>query len=185
MTAPMPRRPAALLLVALSAGCADRPSAPPLVNEAVYQNAAAGVRFLAPDGWQMLTRAELPPGPLAKPVVLVSYMEPRGEKPGELELVAADLPEGDDLGAFLAGYRIGGEKWAAPPAAEPVSVGGADGTRYTFTRGKKKDEYRREVTAVRRGGRVLFFAVTYAASDPAHRDQARKSVESVTWTDTP
>ncbi|MBX9627109.1 MAG: hypothetical protein K2X82_25125 [Gemmataceae bacterium] len=177
----MPRLPPALLLTL--AGCADRPSAPPLVAEAVYRNPAAGVRFLAPDGWEMVGRADLPPGPLPHPVVLVTYIEATGDRPGEFELVAADLPEDADLGAFLAGYRIGGQKWDDNPAAEPVAVNGAPATRYTFTRGKKKGEFKREVTAFRRGGRVYFFAITYGATDPAHRDQARKSVESVTWAD--
>lgn len=175
-------RPAALFLVAL-AGCADPPSAPPLAGGAVYQSSAAGVRFLAPDGWQMVSRAEPPAGPLPGPVVLVSYLDPSGDQPGEFELVAADLPDGADLSAFLAGYRIGGEKWEPRGVAEPAAVGGTAGSRYSFARGKKKSEYRREVTAVRRGGRVLFFVVTFGASDPAHRDQARKSVESATWTD--
>ena len=49
---PTPGRAPRLLfpLVLLAAGCADRPKAPPLVTEAVYQNDAIGLRFLTPEG---------------------------------------------------------------------------------------------------------------------------------------
>lgn len=179
----MPRRLLCLVPLALvAAGCSDRPSAPPLVNEAVYQNAAVGLRFLAPDGWSLSSRADPPPGRLAKPIVLVAYAHVQGTRPAEFELVAADVPEADDLGAFIAGYKIGPEKWTVQPGSEAVAVGGEAATRYKMTRGTGKDEYRREATAVRRGGRVYVFVVSYGAADGDHRDQARRCVESATWT---
>lgn len=176
--------PARLLLplMLLAAGCSDRPTAPPLVNEAVYRNETVGVRFLAPEGWAVVSRADPPAGQLPRPVVLVSYMHSKGEKPAEFDLVAADVPEGDDPGRFLAEHRIGNEKWAVKGQPEPVVVGGQPATRSVMTRRAGKDEHRREATAVRRGGRVYFFVVTFAAGDAERRDQARKSVESVTWT---
>lgn len=182
--APSSPGPARLLLpfALLAAGCSDRPTAPPLVNEAVYRNEAVGVRFLAPEGWSVVSRADPPAGQLPRPVVLVSYMHSQGEKPAEFELVAADVPEGDDPGRFLAGHRIGGEKWAVKGPPEQVTVGGLPATRYVMTRRAGKDEYRREATAVRRGGRVYFFVVSFGAADPERRDQARRCVESVTWT---
>lgn len=171
-----------LPLALLAAGCADRPKAPPLTTEAVYRNERAGVRFLAPEGWSITTRADPPAGALARPVILVGYAYTKSERPAEFELLAADVPEGEDLGRFLAEHRVGSEKWVLRPGPQAVTIGGAAATRYVMTRGAGKDEYRREATAIRRDGRVYFFVVSFAATDPERRDQARKSVESVTWT---
>ena len=65
-----------------------------------------------------------------------------------------------------------------------VDVNGTAAERYTLLRTKKKakEDYVREVTVFRRGGRVYCFAVTFGADDPTHRDAARASVASVTWT---
>jgi hypothetical protein len=172
----------ALALAPAAAGCTTRPHAPPLVNEAVYQNDKVGVRFLAPDGWTITSRSDLPPGKLERPVVVVSYVQSQGYKPGEFELVAADLPETADLGDFLTNYRIGPEKWVMKPPPTATTVGGEPATQFVLTRKVGKSEYRREATAVRRGGRVYFFVISFLTTDAEHRDQARKSVESVTWT---
>src|SRR5213594_4361713 len=99
---PLPGSIRALLpFVMLAAGCSDRPKAPPLVNESVYQNERVGVRFLAPEGWSITSRSEVPPGPLARPVLLVSYVQSKAEKAAEFELLTAELPEFDDLGRYL------------------------------------------------------------------------------------
>lgn len=169
-------------LAVIAAGCSDRPKAPPLVAEAVYQNDAAGVRFLAPEGWPITSRSLLPPGRLEKPVVLVSYTTRRGDKTADFDLVAADVPADADLGRFLVEYRIGAAKWDLKPPAVPVELGGKPTTRYTLARGTGKAEQRREVTAVRAGERVYYFVISFAADDTDLRDQARKSVESATWT---
>lgn len=177
-----PGRGFVLALALAAGGCADRPKAPPLVNEAVYQNDKAGVRFLAPEGWSITSRSDVPAGRLEKPVALVSYVQNEGQKPGEFELMAADLPEDADLGEFLAEHRIGPQKWVMKPPPTAVTVGGASATQFVLTRKLGKLEYRREATAVRRGGRVYFFVITFLTADAEHRDQARKSVESVAWT---
>lgn len=176
--------PLALLLAALvGAGCSDRPKALPLAYEAVYQNDKIGLRFLAPEGWTIVMRSELPSGALPKPVVLVGYVQSKGDKPAEFQLLAADLPEDKDLGVFLTEYRIGADKWMPNKAGEPVTVNGTAGTRYVMTRGTGKNEFRREATAFRRGGRAYFFIITFGAADPDRRDQAHKSVESAVWSD--
>jgi hypothetical protein len=177
-----PGRGLILALALAAASCSDRPKAPPLVNEAVYQNPKAGVRFLAPEGWSITSRSDLPQGRLEKPIVLVSYVQNEGMKPGEFELMAVDLPEDANLGEFLVGYRIGPEKWVMKPPPAATTVGGEAATQFVLTRKLGKSEYRREATAVRRGGRAYFFVVTFLTADVEHRDQARKSVESVTWT---
>jgi hypothetical protein len=174
---------ACLLLCLLAAcGCAERPKAPPLVNDTVYQNDKLGLRFLAPDGWSLVTRTDLPSSPLPKPIILVAYHLSKGESFSELEVLAADLAEGADLGQFLIEHRIGPAVWTLKPPPEAVTVNGVDATRLVLTRQKGKTEMRREATAFRRGGRVYFFIVTFAAGDAAARDAARQSVQSVDWT---
>ena len=50
----------ALVLAVAAAGCSDRPRAPRLSNDPVYQNDAIGLRFLAPEGWTIVSRAAAP-----------------------------------------------------------------------------------------------------------------------------
>jgi hypothetical protein len=99
--------PAMVPLVLLGfIGCAERPKAPPLVNDTVYQNDKIGLRFLAPEGWSIASRADLP-ATLPKPIILVAYHTSKGDLSAELEVLAADLPEGSDYGEFLIEHRIG------------------------------------------------------------------------------
>jgi hypothetical protein len=170
-------------LAALAAGCSDRPKAPPITRDPVFQSDKVGVRFLAPEGWPMVSRADPPAGKLPRPVVVVSYAQGRGEKPAEFEVTAADLAADADPAQFLAEHRIGGERWALKGGPDPVTINGAAAARYTLARGSGKNEVRREATVFRRGDRAYFFVVTYAAADPEHRDHARRSIDSITWKD--
>ena len=123
-------------------GCAERPKRSPLVNDTVYQNDRVGLRFLAPDGWALVSRPSLPSSPLPKPIILVGYHLSKGENHSELEVLAADLAEDEDLGRFLVEHRIGAAIWTLKPPAEPVSINGVDATRHTLTRQDKKGEMR-------------------------------------------
>src|SRR5258707_347216 len=118
----MPCRRPALLLVLLAAGCSDRPKAPPLTNDAVYQNEKIGLRFLTPEGWLVSLRSELPPGPLTRPGGLVAYQTPRGERPGEMQLLAAELGADGDFAAFVIGPRVSPDKWTPKPPPTTVTV---------------------------------------------------------------
>ena len=176
------RSPAIWALVLTGAcGCAERPKAPPLVNDTVYQNDRIGLRFLAPDGWSLVTRADPPSSALPKPVILVAYQLSKGQSHSGLEVLAADLAEDADFGNFLIEHRIGAAVWTLKTPAETVSINGVEATRLTLTRQEKRAEMRREATAFRRGGRVYFFIITFAAGDYAARDAARQSVLSVNW----
>jgi hypothetical protein len=177
-------RPVLLLALtaALAGGCGGgRPKAPPLTNDAVYQNDKVGLRFLVPEGWVVVSRADVPSGPLTRTVVLAAYHSPHGERAADLEVLAADVAEGADAGAFAAEHRVGTDRWVRAGAVEQVTVNGAAVTRQLLSSPGGKEEYRREVTAFRRGDRVYAFLITYAAADPASRDAARKAVESATW----
>lgn len=164
------------------AGCSNRPKAPPLTAEAVYQDDEIGVRFLAPSGWAMQSRAVLPEGTLAKPVILVAYERAETEQPAQFSLLAADVPAGTHLDQFLTTHRVGAEQWTVATPPQQVTINGAAATRAVLTRHEEKQEVRREATAFRRGERVYVFLVTFAATDPASRDAVRTSIESITWT---
>jgi len=170
------------LIGAAAFGCSQRPQAPPLTNDAVYQNDKAGLRFLAPAGWSIASRTDLPRGELTRPILLVAYFQTAGEKPAEFDLFAMDLAESTDLGQYLAEHRVGPEKWKVKPQPAEVQVGGAAATRYSMTAGSGKDELHREATAIRRGGRVFFFIVTFSPRDDDHRDQIRRVIDSAAWT---
>jgi hypothetical protein len=169
------------LLLLGGCGCVERPKAPPLVNDTVYQNDRLGLRFLAPEGWSLVTRAELPTSPLPKPVILVAYHLTKGESHSELEVLAADLVEDADLGAFLIEHRIGAAVWTFKPPPVPVTINGTPARRILLTRNTKTGELHREATAFRREGRTYFFIITFPANDAAARDAARQSVQSVNW----
>ena len=175
-------RASVVLVAVLVAGCSERPKAPPLTNEAVYQNDKIGLRFLVPEGWAITARTDLPSGTLPRPVTVVSYALTHGGKSSDLEVTAADLPDGTDLGTFLAGYQVGAQKWTLKKGPDDVTVSGEAARRFLMSAGKGRDEVQREATAFRRGGRVYVFFASFPATDPDRRDQARKAVESVTWT---
>jgi hypothetical protein len=175
-----------LLAAAAAAGCGGRPRAPALTDEPVYENDRAGLRFVAPPGWVMGLRSELPPGRLGQPLQLVRYQAGPGggdgpEKPADLTVLAVDLADGTDPGKYLADHPVGGGRWAAA-TPQSLTVNGAAATRYEYTAASAKaGQLRREVTAFRRGGRVYFFMTTFAATDTAARDQVRQAVNSVVW----
>jgi hypothetical protein len=166
--------------LALLSACSDLPKAPPLTQESVYQNDAIGLRFLVPAGWTMQSRAVLPSGPLPKPIVMVTY-QGGSEKPAEFRLLVAEVSENADLPQFLAGHPVGPDKWALQAAVEPVAINESQASRFVLTRMQGKEEFRREVTAFRRGERVYFFLVDFAATDAGSRDAVRTAINSVTW----
>jgi hypothetical protein len=174
---------ARLLLLApfvLLSACSDRPKAPPLTQESVYQNDAIGLRFLVPAGWIMQSRAVLPSGNLHKPIVVVTY-QGGGERPAEFRLVVAEVPENADLPQYLAAHPVGADKWPPQAPVEPVTINETQASRFVLTRTQGKQEMRREVTAFRRGERVYFFLVDFAATDGGSRDAVRTAINSVTW----
>lgn len=161
-------------------GCSDRPRAPALTNDAVYTDDRAGLKFMVPDGWLMGMRSVPPPGRLEKPAQLVRYHPPAADRAADLELLAIDLPESDDLGKYLAEHQAGGKKWAAVGPPKPVQANGVPATRYEYA-SAGKTEFRREITAFRRGDRVYLFLTTYGKNDTSSRDQVRLAIESVVW----
>ena len=171
----------AATVVGLAVGCAEKPRAPALTREAVYRNDKLGLRFAAPDGWPIHSKADLPPGKLAKPVVLVSYLSPKGPVPTWYQVEAANAVPDEELAAFLTANPIGGDRWVTKVPPAKVTVNGVEAVRVVLARTGKPGEMLREVTMFRRGERSYLFVIAYDTADRDSRDQARQSVASVQW----
>lgn len=172
------------LAAIIAAGCEEKPKAPPLKYEALFQSDNARIRFLAPRNWEIVTRSDVPPGELAKPVLLVSYLQSVGlARPAEFELYIADLPADTSFRTWYSGRKFGPAPWKLKDGEEAVEVGGVRGERFTSSVASGKDEQLRETTAFRRGNRVYFFILTCAARDEDLRDHVRSCIASATWTD--
>jgi predicted Zn-dependent protease len=173
---------AALTLVALAGGCSDRPKAPTLTDEEVFDDDRAGLRFLVPAGWVMQSRATVPDGPLSRTIIVASYRRGEGQRPATLEVITADVPADADLERWLAERGAGGGVWALRPPVKTITINGAEAVQFGQTRVKETAELRRDVTAFRRGARVYYFVLRSTPADPDARDAIRTTLESITWT---
>src|SRR5262245_17053081 len=136
----MRRTRLAVLALTLLAGCDRKPVAPALNDDPVYSNSREGVRFLAPDGWSQMARGAPDPESSASDRLLVRYQS-HAATPATLELSRADLPESADLPQALGSPSHGSAGlWQPVSKPEPVTIGGAPGTRYTFTNQKLTKE---------------------------------------------
>jgi hypothetical protein len=167
---------AALFLIAV-AGCADRPRAPALQDEPVFQNKQEGLRFLPPSGWRMRARTEVPHGPLTEERLLVQYNRLTPDSPANLEVTMADVPPSTPLDECAGSRSDGPEGWQKT-ATEPLEVSGLPAFRATFA---GTPERAKEVVVVRRGDRVYYFTAIFPAKDAKARDQVRKAVASAAW----
>ena len=162
-------------------GCNTRPHAPALDNAPIYQNDREGFRFVMPEGWSQRARTDVPAGTYPKERLLVAYHQSGSESPAWLEATLADLPEATDLAVFLAEPSYGVTEWRLKAGPESIEVTGAAGRRWTFTGREGKNEWIKEVVAVRRGGRTYFFNLLFAPTDTTSRDQGRRAIASLIW----
>jgi hypothetical protein len=172
---------ALLLTAALLPGCRSRPRAPALDNAPVYQNDREGFRFVAPEGWTQLARADVPPGKLAKERLLVQYRRLNAPREATFEVSVADFSPSTDLADYLAAPAYGSKDWKLQSAPEPAEVNGVAGTRYDFTARVGKDDMTREVVAFRRGERVYFFTTVFFTKDATAQEQGRRAVARILW----
>src|SRR5262245_60271828 len=91
-----------LALLAMIAGCSDRPRAPALRNDPVYENTSAGIRFMVPAGWTQQAKSEPSSKPANTEQLLVRYTGPRSPIPATFEVTYQDVDDSDDLQALLA-----------------------------------------------------------------------------------
>jgi hypothetical protein len=167
--------------VVVLAGCGrDRPHAPALRDEPVYQNDREGFRFLVPDGWTQVARGELPPGRADSERMLVEYRLYGADKPASLQVTARDFDPGTDLKAYLA-TRTSGETWRPKGPAETLEVDGTPATRVVLTGRPGNEDTTHDVLACRRGDRVYFFTGVFSSGDSTARDQVRRAVQGIVW----
>lgn len=173
-------RPLALVAALLVVGCGERPRAPAIARESVYQNDKIGLRFATPDGWIVQLKADLPTGPLPKPVLLVSYLSPKGEGL-QLQVEAANAVPDTDVEAFLSTTKSNDTQWKVKEPRTSLMINGVPAVRWLLTRSDPRGEQLREVTVFQRGDRTYVFTILFNPSDRAVRDQANLSVQSVEW----
>lgn len=169
-----------MLGIVMVVGCSDRPRAPALTRDAIFQDDGSGLRFAAPDGWIMTLRGVPPAGKLEKHTRLVRYQPQVPDRHADFELAVIDLSQETDITEYLNKHQAGGQKWVPTGPPEQLSIGDSPATRHEFSSGKRAG-FKREITVVRRGERVYLFQTTYSPNDASSRDQARVAIQSVVW----
>jgi hypothetical protein len=170
-----------VVLVMTGLGCNDRPRAPALEDSAVYQNEREGFRFLVPEGWTQQAKSMVPPGKLDHELILVVYRRYTVNPPATLQVSIQDPPEEANLAQLLIEARSEDTNWklVRPPAE--ARVGNRTGKHLVFQGKSPLGRMDREVIAVRRGARVLFFTATFGPGDHASRDLMQQTFANVVW----
>lgn len=169
-------------LLAAAAGCSSKPVAPKLdQNERVYHNAEEGFRFEAPAGWGCLGFGRFPAGEHKQERVWVKYRNLKNLRPTFFRAGFIDLPETTTVMAYLAERPPGPENWRMVGVAEKAVLDGTPATRYRFHGSWDDDAMIKEVVAVRRGRRVLFFTGIYPVNDARSRDAIRATYQTIRW----
>jgi hypothetical protein len=190
----MSRRQRYVLLLVLAAGVGSialllywsglfstRPRAPSLSDDPVFQSKSEGFRFVAPPGWSMRSRAEVPPGTSQQERLLVEYKRLTGDKPASLEVSLIDLPEGTALTAALKTRQPPDGELVRQTPVEELTVDGIQALRIAFYVRVDKEKMVSEVVAMRRGERVYFFTGFYPADDNRAKEQVRGVIDSLIW----
>jgi hypothetical protein len=157
------------------------PRAPSLSDDPVFQSKSEGFRFVAPPGWSMRSRAEVPPGTSQQERLLVEYKRLTGDKPASLEVSLIDRPEGAPLTAALKTRQPPDGELVRQTPLEEFTVEGVPAVRIALQVRVDKEKMVSEVVAVRRGERVYFFTGFYPADDNRAKEQVRGVVDSIVW----
>jgi hypothetical protein len=166
-----------IVLALIFSGCQDRPKAPALRDDPVFEDSQSGLRFLAPTGWTETARSAFPKGPADKDTLLVRYQSAQADKFAVFEVSFVDAPESADIAAMAAAPSHGVHSWSPAGAPEALTVRDAKATRYRLTQKKMT----KESIVFRRGGRLYFFTFVYLTTEGAVRDRIQDVVESVVW----
>ncbi len=166
-----------ILAAVIFAGCQDRPRAPALRDDPVFEDAQSGMRFLAPTGWAETARSAFPDGRADKDTMLVRYQSPPTEKPATFEVSFIDAPDSADVVAMLSAPSHGASKWTNAEPPEQLKLNSGAATRYHLTDNKLT----KESVVFRRGERLYFFTFIYSNSNATVRDRMHDVVVSVAW----
>ncbi len=166
-----------ILLSLCICGCRERPKAPPLRDDPVFEEPKKGLRFLAPKGWSQTARSSFPEGPTEKDTLLVRYQSAPSDKPAFFEVTYIDAPESADVMAMLTAASNSMGAWTSAGAPEPQTINNVQATRYRLT----QKLYAKESVVFRRGGRLYFFTYVFPTADTATRELLREVVQSITW----
>ena len=159
------------------------PRAPLLRDDPVFESKNEGMRFVAPEGWSMRARAELPPGTTAQERLLVEYKRLTSDKPASLEVSRIDLPESKSLNEAMKTRQPSDGELVRKSPPEELTLDQVPALRVTFTERVDKQQMISEVVAVRRGERVYFFSGFFPAEDARAREQVRGMIGSIVWLD--
>jgi hypothetical protein len=174
---------AALLGLLVFAGCDSSPKAPALSDAPVYEN--EGFRFLVPEGWLQSAAATLPSGALEGEVLLTQYRMRTASQGATLEILCFDESpdQTTDLHKYHAGPSHGVQQWNSLSNPETVEIDGRKGERLTYTARMGNQDMIKEVVAFRRDNRIYSFIGLFWKADDKAREQLRRAVNSVIWTD--
>jgi hypothetical protein len=165
------------LLILLVAGCTERPQAPALRDDPVYDNPAAGLRFAAPPNWSMVARSDQPrEGPGER--LLVRYQVATHVVRATFEVTLDAKPDSENVEALVKQGSHGVMNWEMVGTPAPITVGQVPGTRYIL----KHKGTTKEVVAIRRDNRLFLFTLIAATLDTESREQIRRVIDGVTWT---
>jgi hypothetical protein len=171
---------ARLVLAALLClpACASRPRAPELDEGTSFRSARERLSFTLPEGWSQQARAAPPSGRIDRERLLVLYR--RSAPRATFAVTLIDLA-GDDLESYVKKQLADGLPWRLSAPAESCHVGSRRGRRFVLSAKGPDGPLLREVVAVRRDGRVYFFATTRDRNDGDTRDRVRKTLAGVSW----
>jgi hypothetical protein len=162
-------------------GCNSGLVAPKLSDDPVFESKNDALRFVAPAGWSMRARAEIPPGGATQERLLVEYKRLSSEKPASLEVTLVDLPQTTTLAAAIKTRQHAQGEVIRQTTFEEAKVDGVPGGRVTTTERIDKELMTSEVLAVRRGPRVYFFTGFYPANDSRAKEQVHGVIDSIVW----
>ena len=171
---------AALVLGACA--CNSRPVAPPLDPSAgTYHNAEEGFRFDAPSDWARMGIAPTPARPPAGEWLWVKYRNLSIHRPTFFRASFIDLPESKTVAAYLAERPPGPETWHLSGVADKMTLDGVPAVRYRFNGNWGPDAMVKEVVAVQRGRRTIFFTGIYPLGDVKSRDAIQAAYKTIRW----
>lgn len=171
-----------LLALLLACGCNAKPVAPQHdPHERNYRNVEEGFHFEAPAGWGRLGIAHIPPGPQEREALWVKYRYLENQRPTFFRVSFIDLPETTTVAAYLKQRPPGPEDWRLTGEADKTTLDGVAGMLYRFSGNWDHDQMVREVVAIQRGRRVLFFTGIYPVKDVKARDAIHAAYKTVRW----